>query len=181
MKAYWGSGGIAPWIIYLCTRRRWVVSFTPRPLYPRRKTARYPLHRRLGEPRSRSGHGGKEKNSQPPSGIEHLNPRPSWYTILVGWCIRRSPGNETAVYIVWNITVNLSLCFFFNWAPRHEGALGSGCIAPRILDFGTTRRWVVSFVPRPLYPRGKIAPYPLDRRLGGPQSRSGHGGEEKNS
>jgi len=23
--------------------------------------------------------------------------------------------------------------------------------------------------------------YPLDRRLGGPQSRTGHGGEEKNS
>jgi len=28
---------------------------------------------------------------------------------------------------------------------------------------------------------GKLPPYPLDRRLGGPQSRSGHGGEEKNS
>jgi hypothetical protein len=29
-------------------------------------------------------------------------------------------------------------------------------------------------------PQGK-SPYPLDRRLGGPQSRSGRGGEEKNS
>jgi hypothetical protein len=29
--------------------------------------------------------------------------------------------------------------------------------------------------------RGKNPQYPLDRRLGGPQSRSGRGGEEKNS
>jgi hypothetical protein len=44
-----------------------------------------------------------------------------------------------------------------------------------ILDLGTRWRWVVSLTPRPLYPR-----YPLDRRLGGPQSRSGRSGEEKN-
>jgi hypothetical protein len=30
-------------------------------------------------------------------------------------------------------------------------------------------------------PQGKSPRYPLDRRLGGPQSRSGRGGEEKNS
>jgi hypothetical protein len=30
-------------------------------------------------------------------------------------------------------------------------------------------------------PPGKKPRYPLDRRLGGPQSRSGRGGEEKNS
>jgi hypothetical protein len=30
-------------------------------------------------------------------------------------------------------------------------------------------------------PPGKEPLYPLDRRLGGPQNRSGHGGEEKNS
>jgi len=38
---------------------------------------------------------------------------------------------------------------------------------------------VVSFTPLPLYPQGKIPWYPLDRRLGGPQSLSGRGGEEK--
>jgi hypothetical protein len=38
---------------------------------------------------------------------------------------------------------------------------------------------VVSSTPRPLYPQGKSPWYPLDRRLGGPQSRSGRGGEEK--
>jgi len=40
---------------------------------------------------------------------------------------------------------------------------------------------VVSFTPRQLYFQGKIPWYPLYRRLGGPQSRSGRGGEEKNS
>jgi len=32
-----------------------------------------------------------------------------------------------------------------------------------------------------LYPQGKSPWYPLDRRLGGNQSRSGRSGEEKNS
>jgi hypothetical protein len=40
---------------------------------------------------------------------------------------------------------------------------------------------VVSFTARHLYPLGKNHRYPLDRRLGGPQSRSGQGAEEKNS
>jgi hypothetical protein len=35
--------------------------------------------------------------------------------------------------------------------------------------------------PRQLYSEGKSPWYPLDMRLGGPQSRSGRGGEEKNS
>jgi hypothetical protein len=38
---------------------------------------------------------------------------------------------------------------------------------------------VVSFTTRPLYPQGKSSWYALDRRLGGPQSRSGHSGEER--
>jgi hypothetical protein len=40
---------------------------------------------------------------------------------------------------------------------------------------------VVSFTPRPLYFQRKNRSYPLDRRLGMPQSQSGNGGEEKNS
>jgi hypothetical protein len=40
-------------------------------------------------------------------------------------------------------------------------------------------RWVVSLTPRPLYPRGKNTLYPLDRRLGGPHSRSRSGSERK--
>jgi hypothetical protein len=41
--------------------------------------------------------------------------------------------------------------------------------------------WVFSITPRSLYPEGKSPRYLLDRRLGGPQSRSWRGGKEKNS
>jgi hypothetical protein len=44
MKTYWGSGGTAPRILGLGTRWKWVVSFTPQPLYPEGKRPRYPLH-----------------------------------------------------------------------------------------------------------------------------------------
>jgi hypothetical protein len=40
---------------------------------------------------------------------------------------------------------------------------------------------VVNFTPWPLYSQGKSPWYPLDRRLGRPQSRPGRGGEEKTS
>jgi hypothetical protein len=70
MKAYWGSGGIVHSFFNLGTRWRRVVSFTPRPLYPQRKSPWYTFDRRLGGPQSRSGRGGEEKNSQPPPGIE---------------------------------------------------------------------------------------------------------------
>jgi hypothetical protein len=65
MKAYWRSGGIAPSIIDLGTRWRWVVSFTHRLLYPQGKSPWYSLDRTLGGPQSRSGRGDEEKNSQP--------------------------------------------------------------------------------------------------------------------
>jgi len=47
MNAYWGSGGIAQRILDVGTRWRWVVSFTPRPLYHQWKNPRYRLDRRL--------------------------------------------------------------------------------------------------------------------------------------
>jgi hypothetical protein len=47
-----------------------------------------------------------------------------------------------------------------------------GNIAPWI-NLGTLWRRTVSFTPRPPYPRVKRRRYPLDRRLGGPHSRSG--------
>jgi hypothetical protein len=81
-------------------------------------------------------------------------------------------------YITFKVKVKLSL-----WLTKHHAMKAywrSGGIAPRILDLGTRWRRVVSFTPRPLYPQGKSPWYPLDRRLGGPQSRSGRGGEEKN-
>jgi hypothetical protein len=40
---------------------------------------------------------------------------------------------------------------------------------------------MISFILRPLYPQGKSSRNPLDSTLGGLQSRSGRGGEEKDS
>jgi hypothetical protein len=54
--------------------------------------------------------------------------------------------------------------------------MGSGCIDSRF-DLSTSWRSVVSFMPRPLYPRGKSPRYPLDRTMSGPQNRSGRRGE----
>jgi hypothetical protein len=48
-------------------------------------------------------------------------------------------------------------------------------------ELGTKWRWGVIFTLQPLYVQGKSPWYPLDRRLDGLQSRSGRGGEEKNS
>jgi len=42
----------------------------PRPLYLQGKSPWHPPDRRLGGPQSCSKRGGKEKNSQPPLGIE---------------------------------------------------------------------------------------------------------------
>jgi hypothetical protein len=56
MKAYWVSGGIAPFFD-LSNRWRRVVSFTPQPIYPHGRGPRYPFDRRLGGPQNRSGRG----------------------------------------------------------------------------------------------------------------------------
>jgi hypothetical protein len=47
MKTYWRSGGIVPRILDLGTKWMWVVSFTPRPLYPQGKSPWHPSDRRL--------------------------------------------------------------------------------------------------------------------------------------
>jgi hypothetical protein len=60
-------------IFDLGTRWRWVVNFTPRPLYHREKRSLCPSDRRLDGSLSRSGRRGKEKNFLPLLGIE---PRP---------------------------------------------------------------------------------------------------------
>jgi len=61
MKAYWKSGGIAPRLLDLDTRWRWVLNFKPRSLYPQGKSR---------WARSQSERGGEGKNSQPLLGLE---------------------------------------------------------------------------------------------------------------
>jgi hypothetical protein len=59
----------------------------------------------------------------------------------------------------------------YDWWNEWEGK-------PKYCDLDTWRG-VVRLTPRPLYLRGKSPRYPSDRRLGGPQSRSGRRGEMK--
>jgi hypothetical protein len=95
------------------------------------------------------------------------------------WQSEKVPITPSLSWDRWKVKVKLSLCLTKHHAIRTYW--GSGGIAPRILDLGTRWRWVVSFTPQSLYPQGKSTWYPLDRRMGGPQSHSGRGGEEVNS
>jgi hypothetical protein len=50
---------------------------------------------------------------------------------------------------------------------------GSGRIDPSFLNLGVNWRWVASFTSWQRYPRWNCPRYPMDRKLGGLQSRSG--------
>jgi hypothetical protein len=96
----------------------------------------------------------------------------NWPPALSIWVL------PSVICVCANVKVKLPL-YLTNKALSHEDVWRRGCIDPRILDLGTSWRWVVRFTPRQLYPPGKSPQYPLDRRLGGPQSRSGRRGEKK--
>jgi len=65
------SGVIAQRIHNLGSRLKWVVSFTPRPLY-----RRYPLDRKLCVPQIQSGLGGEDK-TDPFTLLLEIEPRSS--------------------------------------------------------------------------------------------------------
>jgi hypothetical protein len=60
-----------------------------------------------------------------------------------------------------------------NTTPYRRTYLGTEAIAPRIHNFFTLKKLVISLMFRPLYSRRKGRGYPLDRMLDGPQGRSG--------
>jgi hypothetical protein len=82
MMMHWGSGGISRRLLNLGTRWKRAVSFTPRPLYPRGKSPRYSLDRRLGEPQSRSGHSGCEYKNSHHCPFRELNPGRAAFTLV---------------------------------------------------------------------------------------------------
>jgi hypothetical protein len=69
-----------------------------------------------------------------------------------------------------------SLCLLKHSTMKTYGRVRQ-LTAPSILNLGTGWTLLVSFTPRPLYPRGGRNPF--DRRLGGPQSKSRHCGKVK--
>jgi hypothetical protein len=64
-EGVWWTGCIDLHFVNPVTSWRWVVSSTPRPLYPRGKWPRYPLDRRMGGPHNRPGRRGEEKSIDP--------------------------------------------------------------------------------------------------------------------
>jgi hypothetical protein len=101
---------------------------------------------------------------------------------LIGWV--RAPDTHSTGGWIWTRAVlekvKLSLCFWLSTTPwRRIGRVEVWLHS--FFHLGTRWRWVITFTPRTLCPQGKCPWYPLKRRLGGPHSRSGRGGEEKNS
>jgi hypothetical protein len=90
-------------------------------------------------------------------------------------CLFRFP-DQNVICIYRLITIarkqTLPLCLIKHYAFKTYGGT-----APGILNFGTMWRWLVSFLPRSLYPRGKCPQYPFKRRIGDPQSRLERGRE----
>jgi hypothetical protein len=67
--------------------------------------------------------------------------------------------------------ISYSLC--------HED-MGEWRYSCAIFDLSTRWKWMVNFMPLLLYRQGRRPQYPLDKKLGGPQSQSGCCGEQKN-
>jgi len=83
-----GSRGIAPSILVLGTRWRWVISFTPPSLYPQWKSPYHPLDRNLSAPQNRSGCGGEGKNFLPLPGLDPP---------IIQWIIKHELTESTRV------------------------------------------------------------------------------------
>jgi hypothetical protein len=123
---------------------------------------------------------------------------PEWIRIQIYWCVEmwmdlrgllttsvtnlRLINGESVPIFCGLFPLQLFVFLCFNWESGHEGVLGkwryrSIHSLTSALDGGE----------RPASRPGRFTPprkcpwYPLDRRLSGPQSRSGCGGEEKNS
>jgi hypothetical protein len=77
-----GSGDIAPCILNLNTRWRWVVKFTPRSLYPLGKRPSYSFNRRLSGLQSWFRHDSEEKNPCPYQEMDPHHPACRIVTIL---------------------------------------------------------------------------------------------------
>jgi hypothetical protein len=158
MKAYWGSGGIVPCILYAGTRWNWVVSFTPRPLYPKGKSPWYPLDRRLDGPQSHSGHsGGEEKNFQPPPRIEsydsllrylHVISFPAWVASSLQTATFRvsSVWTHFTGYIFPYLHSSIFSCrldtCFLNWVISALAFFSFACF---VLNFLSVHTWLLPY------------------------------------
>jgi hypothetical protein len=104
-------------ILHLGTRWKWVVCFTPLPVYQCINSPSHPLYRRLGGSQSQSGHYGGDKNLPAIMGIEPWllsSPACSLVIILseLLWLLNKtkcSVNNEQSKY--------KSRCLWTLWQP----------------------------------------------------------------
>jgi hypothetical protein len=161
MKKYCGNRGIAPLILNLGNRWKWLVSFTPRPLYPQGKSPWHPLDRRLMGPRAVLEAVVKKKIPSPR-----------------GESYPRTPTVQPIGqhYTDWAITALATKTYPCLTKHRDTETYGGD---PGILNVCTRWQWAVSFTPRPIYSQGKSRRYAFGKRLGGTQSRCGRGDVDK--
>jgi hypothetical protein len=100
-----GSGCIDPRILDLGTSWRWGISFRPQPHYPRGKSLRYPLDRRLGKSQNRYGRREEEKILVP-TGTQTPNPRPcSPYQVGIATALSRLLEICSRAWIEWRLAL----------------------------------------------------------------------------
>jgi hypothetical protein len=99
----WRSGCISPRFLDPGTSWRWVVSITPRPIYPRGSSPQYSLDRRLGEPR--------EDRILPLRGLELRSlDRPAIASRYTNCVIQAPYSNQNYIYIY----IYLCVCYSKN-------------------------------------------------------------------
>jgi hypothetical protein len=85
--------------------------------------------------------------------------------------------HDRGIRFLWNVgTLLPNYTTNVHAMKTYRGRKG---IAPLILKLGARWRWEINGTPSPLYP-GKERRNPLNKRRGGPLSRPGGFGEEKN-
>ena len=99
---------------------------------------------------------------------------------ILGLCLKIMLCSSSKTKIFWQLSkVKGEKVKVF--CALHKGIWGSLLIGAFILNFGTRWKWVVSLTPwLLLYALVNEPGYPLNRRLGGLQSRPGCCGEKKN-
>jgi hypothetical protein len=112
MKSYLGRRILYPLILNLETRWKWVVSFTPRSLYPT-KERQYELNRRPCGFQSRFGLLTREINLLAPSGFEArtIQPLPNQYMDYDLFCLWSTSMLLVLYYLQMSGTVILSLLY----------------------------------------------------------------------
>jgi hypothetical protein len=93
-----------------------VASLTTRPLYPRGKSPRHPLDRRLGRPQSRSGRRGKEKILGP-TGTRIRTPIfvPQIALAIGIFVVTLKSSNNFYALVLIDLVVGFICCIYFNF------------------------------------------------------------------